>query len=133
MGMTIPTASNFAVRFDIFACDRAAARVGLPVAWAMLIPWFALGRPDVRASGRPPSCKNIAIIKLWGTQAVMAKKIVKRPRGRPVTTGIRPFVGARLAPELLEEIDRFAKRAKISRGEAIRILLARALAENKLN
>ena len=60
----------------------------------------------------------------------MTKKVTKRRGGRPAT-GVRPFTGARFSEEVLNEIDRFAKRQKISRSEAIRQLVTRALAELK--
>jgi hypothetical protein len=61
----------------------------------------------------------------------MARKATKRRMGRPVTTGIRPFTGARFSKETLDAIDRFAKREEISRSEAIRRLVERALAALK--
>ena len=61
----------------------------------------------------------------------MAKKAAKRRMGRPVTTGIRPFTGARLSNETLGAIDRYAKANKISRSEAIRQLVERSLKELK--
>jgi hypothetical protein len=60
----------------------------------------------------------------------MAKKAAKRRGGRPAT-GVRPFTGARFSAEVLDEIDRFAKRQKFSRSEAIRQLVTRGLAELK--
>jgi hypothetical protein len=61
----------------------------------------------------------------------MAKKVTKRRPGRPRTTGIRPFTGARFSKEIVDEIDRFARQQKVSRSEAIRQLVERALADLK--
>jgi hypothetical protein len=61
----------------------------------------------------------------------MARKIAKRRPGRPVTTGIRPYWGARFSKEVADGIDRFAKQHKVSRSEAIRQLVERALRELK--
>jgi hypothetical protein len=61
----------------------------------------------------------------------VAKKGVKRRMGRPVTTGIRPFAGARFSKETLSAIDHYAKAKKIGRSEAIRRLVEHALAELK--
>ena len=64
----------------------------------------------------------------------MAKKVAKRRMGRPVTTGIRPFTGARFSKEILARIDHYAKEQKISRSEAIRKIVEvglRALGELK--
>jgi hypothetical protein len=57
----------------------------------------------------------------------MAKKIVKRQPGRPVTTGIRPYLGARFSKKTIEAVDRYAKRHNVSRGEAFRRLVEKAL------
>jgi hypothetical protein len=58
----------------------------------------------------------------------MAKKAAKRPRGRPVTTGIRPSLAVRFSKEAADGIERFAKANKCSRSEAIRKLVNIALA-----
>jgi hypothetical protein len=61
----------------------------------------------------------------------MAKKKNAKRMGRPVTTGKRPFTGARLSKEVLNAIDQYAKEHKIGRSEAIRRLLEHALADLK--
>jgi hypothetical protein len=63
----------------------------------------------------------------------MAKSVTVKPkkRGRPAT-GRDPFVGIRLAPELILEIDQWSEKAKApSRSEAIRRLVELALAGSR--
>jgi|307.fasta_scaffold1336967_1 hypothetical protein len=57
----------------------------------------------------------------------MAKKVTKRPRGRPVTTGVRPYLGARFSKKTIDAVDKYAKRHNVSRGEAFRRLIEKAL------
>jgi hypothetical protein len=61
----------------------------------------------------------------------MAKRNIKKRMGRPVTTGIRPYWGARFPKEAADGIDRYAKANKVSRSEAIRRLVEHALADLK--
>jgi hypothetical protein len=61
----------------------------------------------------------------------MAKKKTAKRMGRPITTGKRPFTGARLSKEVLDAIDHYAKANKIGRSEAIRKLMDIALATLK--
>ena len=59
----------------------------------------------------------------------MAKKVAKRRMGRPVTTGIRPYLGARFPKEVIARVDRYAKEQKITRADAFRALVLKALDE----
>jgi hypothetical protein len=61
----------------------------------------------------------------------MAKKVVKKRMGRPVTTGIRPSRSVRFPKEIEDGINRYSKEQKISRSEAIRRLVEHALADLK--
>jgi hypothetical protein len=58
------------------------------------------------------------------------KKPIKRPRGRPAT-GRDPSIATRFPRETIERVSKFAKDQKISRSEAIRRLVERALATIK--
>jgi hypothetical protein len=60
----------------------------------------------------------------------MAKStnIVKRKRGRPADVGAGAFVGLRLPPALLKQVDDWAKREAVDgRSQAIRDLIERGL------
>ena len=52
----------------------------------------------------------------------------KRGRGRPPTGKAMPMIPLRLSEPMLAEIDALAKAEGVSRSEAIRLLLERALA-----
>jgi predicted DNA-binding protein len=52
---------------------------------------------------------------------------VKRKMGRPVEIGAEAAVGIRLPQELLDRIDDWSKRKKLSRSQGIRVLLTKAL------
>jgi Arc/MetJ-type ribon-helix-helix transcriptional regulator len=63
----------------------------------------------------------------------MAKSVTvkQKKRGRP-PTGRDPFVGIRLPPKLITEIDRWSEKAKaLSRSEAIRRLVELGLAGSR--
>ena len=58
----------------------------------------------------------------------MKKKIEKRPRGRPVTTGTGELVGVRLLPDLLGAVDEYQRLVEAeSRPEAIRQAMTETL------
>ena len=59
----------------------------------------------------------------------MKQPAVKRPRGRPATTGKGELIGVRILPDLLEKIDdwRKAQEQDVSRPNAIRRLVQDAL------
>jgi hypothetical protein len=61
----------------------------------------------------------------------VVKKTAKRRTGRPVTTGIRPYWGARFPKELADEIDRYAKTNRCNRSEAIRRIVEEWVASRK--
>jgi len=52
--------------------------------------------------------------------------VKRKVLGRPAT-GVDPLVGVRLPPEMLTQLDQFARRAKISRSEALRRLIQSGL------
>ena len=54
------------------------------------------------------------------------EKTISKKRGRPAT-GLNPFVGLRIEPELLAAIDEAAKAEGIGRTEMIRRLIRQAL------
>ena len=59
---------------------------------------------------------------------IIKKKPVKRPCGRPITTGKGELIGVRLLPELLSAVDRYQEQVEAeSRPEAIRRLIEIAL------
>jgi hypothetical protein len=60
-------------------------------------------------------------------QDVTVKKVVRkrRPRG----TGTYPLIAVRLPPQLISQLDRYAKDRKLSRSEVVREFVARCLAE----
>jgi len=62
----------------------------------------------------------------------MAKSIAVKPkkRGRPAT-GKDPLVGVRIHPDLIARIDKWASRDDVSRSEAIRRLVEKALARDR--
>jgi len=66
----------------------------------------------------------------YGGQGVAVKKVVRkrRPRG----TGKYPLIAIRLSPQLISQLDRYAKERKISRSEAVREFVSRGLADLKL-
>lgn len=43
------------------------------------------------------------------------------------------FLGLRISPALLEEVDRFADRYRYERSEAVRVLLSLALSDRKIS
>jgi hypothetical protein len=55
----------------------------------------------------------------------------KKKPGRPKTTGPGEQVVVRLHPPMLGEIDKFADAAEITRAEAIRRLVEKALARKR--
>jgi hypothetical protein len=61
---------------------------------------------------------------------VIAKKVMMRKRRRR-GTGKDPLIAARFPPQLVLQIDRYAKENKISRSEALRALVLRSLGELK--
>jgi Arc/MetJ-type ribon-helix-helix transcriptional regulator len=71
----------------------------------------------------PTSVRNIGTTKM----AAKAIKPKKRSRGR-AATGKDPLVGVRLPPQLIKQIDTWAKREGVSsRSEAIRRLVDQSL------
>ncbi|GBQ07505.1 hypothetical protein AA15669_1408 [Saccharibacter floricola DSM 15669] len=54
----------------------------------------------------------------------------KRGRGRPSTGGAYPLIGSRMPPDLVKEIDSWASANKMSRAEAIRVLVKIGLGRN---
>jgi hypothetical protein len=50
-----------------------------------------------------------------------------RRRGRPVTTGLTPMIGLRLARNWVTRVDAYAAQRKVNRSDAIRGLLEKAL------
>jgi Arc/MetJ-type ribon-helix-helix transcriptional regulator len=58
--------------------------------------------------------------------------VKRKKRGRP-PTGVDPLVGVRLPPQMISNIDRWAKENDLSRSEAIRRLLEKALAGKGAN
>jgi predicted DNA-binding protein len=54
-------------------------------------------------------------------------KVKPKKRGRPAT-GKDPLIGFRLPKEMIEAIDRFARKEGTSRSRALRILIERGLA-----
>jgi Arc/MetJ-type ribon-helix-helix transcriptional regulator len=51
--------------------------------------------------------------------------VKRKKRGRP-PTGVDPLVGVRLPPQMISNIDQWAKQNNLSRSEAIRRLIERA-------
>jgi hypothetical protein len=56
---------------------------------------------------------------------VIAKKVTRKRRRRG--TGKDPLIAARFPPQVVSQIDRYAKENKISRSEARRALVLRSL------
>ncbi len=58
----------------------------------------------------------------------MAKSISvkQKKRGRPAT-GVRPIIGLRLSVSDIARVDRWAAEHKVSRSEAVRLLIERGL------
>ena len=83
--------------------------------------------PALRWSAASP-CGNILLALML--RDCKLKKSGKPRMGRP-PTGIRPFTGARFSKETLNAIDRYAKANQVSRSEAIRRLVEKALSELK--
>jgi hypothetical protein len=50
-----------------------------------------------------------------------------RRGGRPVTTGLTPMIGLRLARNWVARVDAYAATRKVNRSDAIRVLLEKAL------
>jgi Ribbon-helix-helix protein, copG family len=52
--------------------------------------------------------------------------VKQKKRGRPAT-GIRPIIGLRLSETEIARVDRWAGEQKVSRSEAVRLLIERGL------
>jgi hypothetical protein len=136
-GPLVPASLNLLriLSYSDFANTRVSVGCLQPAAWSRAIPW-------VRAAGmlthlgRPLGLNiyrlSLAIglnPNLYGCQSVPAKKapMKRRPRG----TGKFPLIAARLPPQLILRIDRYAKGQKISRSEALRALILKGFDSTK--
>jgi hypothetical protein len=58
--------------------------------------------------------------------AKVKKSVVHKKRGRPAT-GANPIIQVRFPPELIGQIEAWAKREKTTRSDALRRLVERGL------
>ena len=68
----------------------------------------------------------------FGYTDIMSKSIKVQPKrpGRPAT-GRDPLIGVRLPPDMIQAIDAWATARAVNRSEAVRRLIAAALADKE--